>query len=159
MKNRPLRLRIKNLPSNQILQKKPVPTSKNGIEKPLIDNTPRELSQLIPKSASQSSEPVHLIGEKGVAKPLIVLLGKALTAHLAYPKIAIDLNVHGVAVVGFVVHPDGQVTDVRLVESSRADVLDRAAVTAANEISPVKNVGLYLKEPKYIIFGIIFGSR
>jgi TonB family protein len=134
-------------------------TSKNGIEKPLIDDTPRQLSQLIPKSAAHSSEPVHLIGEKGVAKPLIILLGKALTAHMAYPKIAVDLNVHGVAVIGFVVHPDGQVTDVRLVESSHADVLDKAAITAANQISPVKNVGLYLTEPKYIIFGIIFGSR
>ncbi len=146
-------------PNKPMIEKKKMLTSPDGIEKPITERPPQELSQLVPKSAAQSSEPVHLIGEKGVAKPLIVILGKALTAHLVYPKIAIDLNIHGVPVIGFVVHPDGKVTDIRLVESSHIDMLDKAAINAAHEISPVKNVGPYLKEPKYIIFGIIFGSR
>lgn len=142
-----------------MIAKKKIEISSNGIEKPMTERPPQELNQLVPKSAIQSSEPVHLIGEKGVAKPLIVILGKALTAHLVYPKIAIDLNIHGVPVIGFVVHPDGKVTDIRLVESSHIDMLDKAAIAAAHEISPVRNVEPYLKEPKYIIFGIIFGSR
>jgi protein TonB len=146
-------------PKQKRLEKKKIPVSENGIEKPVTEHAPQELNQLVPKSAAESSEPVHLVGEKGVAKPLIILLGKALTAHLAYPKIAIDLNIRGVPVIGFVVHPDGRVTDIRLVKSSSTDILDKAAIQAAQSISPVKNVGLYLKEPKYIIFGIIFGSR
>jgi TonB family protein len=140
------------------VNKKQVPFSQNGILKPATEST-HELSQPLSQSVSESSEPVHLVGEKGVPKPLIILLGKALTAHLLYPKIATDFNLHGVAVVGFVVHPDGQVTDVRLVKSSRTEVLDQEAVLAASQMSPVKNVNLYLKEPKYIVFGIIFGSR
>jgi len=143
----------KNILKNQI------PISPHGIQKPAIENAIHELTQPFSRSASESLEPVHLIGEKGVPKPLIILLGKALTAHLLYPKIATDFNLHGVAVIGFILHPDGQVTDVRLVESSHAEVLDEDAILAAKEMSPVKNVNAYLKAPKYIVFGIIFGSR
>jgi len=147
-------------PQEKKIAKPKIETSPHGIKKPEFDAAaPHPLTQLVPKSAERNSEPVHLVGEKGVPQPLIVLLGKALTAHLAYPKIAIDLRVQGVTVIKFLVHPDGQVTNVSLVQSSKATVLDEAALNAANHISPVKNVDLFLKEPKYIVFGIIFGGR
>jgi TonB family protein len=120
---------------------------------------PQPLTQPVPKTRGREGEPIHLLGEKGVPQPLIVLLGKALTAHLAYPKIAVDWRVHGVTVIRFLVSPDGEVTNVQLLKTSHAEVLDNAALVAAKAISPVKNVDLYLKEPKYIVFGIIFGER
>ncbi|SRR5579883_1761153 len=135
---------------------------KEGIEKP----APNTLST---SSSSQASNqpnvvkissdenPVHLIGDKNVNKPLLVLLGKALSAHLAYPKIAVDFNLRGVVLIGFTVYPDGHVTNVQLVKSSSAQVLDNAALAAANAMSPVKNVNLYLNQPKSLVVGIIFG--
>ncbi len=140
--------------------KKEVPTSKYGIEKPIFDQREVRFNQAVDISPKQSLEPVHLIGDNSkTPQPLIIILGKALTAKLLYPKSAIDLSIGGVSVIGFVLHPDGTVTDVRLLKSSRADVLDEAAVFAASHISPVRNVGPYVKEPMPIVFGIVFGSR
>ncbi len=150
-----------NIPKNQPAKETPhkdVPTSKNGIEKPVFDRDVR-FNQVMDISPKKSSEPVHLIGDTSkTPQPLIIILGKALTAKLLYPKSAIDLSIGGVSVIGFVLHPDGQVTDVRLLKSSRADVLDEAALFAASHISPVRNIGPYVKEPKPIVFGIVFGS-
>lgn len=139
--------------------KKDIPTSKNGIEKPIFDQRQVHFNQVVDISSHKSMEPVHLIGDTSkTPQPLIIILGKALTAKLLYPKSAIDLNIGGVSVISFVLHPDGQVTDVRLLKSSHADVLDEAAVNAASQITPVRNVSSYVKEPMPIVFGIVFGS-
>jgi TonB family protein len=138
---------------------KTIPTSKNGIQKPDFNTRSTKFNQVMDISSAKNGEPVHLIGDnKKVPQPLIILLGKALTAKLSYPKAAIDLTVKGISVIGFILHPDGHVTDVQLLKSSRADILDQAALEAAREISPVKNVEQYVKEPKPIVFGIIFGE-
>ena len=142
------------------IPQKTIPTSKNGIEKPVFNTRAQQFNKMMDITSPKNSEPVHLIGDnKKVPEPLIILLGKALTAKLLYPRAAIDLTVKGMSVIGFVLHPDGHVTDVRLLKSSRADILDQAALSAAKEISPVKNVGQYVTEPKPIVFGIIFGAR
>lgn len=145
--------------STQTPQKE-IPTSKSGIQKPVFNTRSVRFNQVVDISSSKNSEPVHLIGDtKKTPQPLIILLGKALTAKLIYPRAAIDLTVKGVSVIGFLLHPDGHVTDVQLLKTSRADVLDQAALAAAREISPVKNVSQFINEPKPIVFGIIFGSR
>jgi TonB family protein len=149
---------IKDAPAKDT-QKKEVPVSKHGIEKPVFDQREVSFNEVVDISAKNSSEPVHLIGDKSkTPQPLIIILGKALTSKLSYPKSAIDLNVGGISVIGFVLHPDGQVTDVRLLKTSRVDVLDEAAIFAANHISPVFSAGPYVKEPMPIVFGIVFGS-
>ncbi len=107
-------------------------------------------------SHSPETEPVHLIGDKKIDRPLLTLLGKALTKHLIYPKSAIDLNVKGTAVIGFLLYPDGHITDVQLLRTSRAEVLDSAALSAANAIGPVSHISQYLDKPKWMIIGIIF---
>jgi TonB family protein len=97
-----------------------------------------------------------LIGDKKIDKPLLTLLGKALTAHLVYPKPAIDLNVKGTSVIGFLLYPNGQVSDVQLLRTSRADVLDKAALAAASAIAPVQHAAHYIDKPKFMVIGIIF---
>lgn len=135
-------------------------TSKNGIEKPVVINprAARSYSKPIDITSSKDSEPVHLVGEKKIVKPLLKILGKAFTAHLSYPKMAVDFNVHGTALVGFVIHPDGNITDVQLVKSSSAAVLDNAALAAVSQSSPVLNVNPYLNQPTFLVVGVIFGS-
>lgn len=148
----------KNQPPTEF-QKKEMPTSKNGIEKPIFDPREVHFNEAVDISPKKSLEPVHLIGDTSkTPQPLIIILGKAITAKLRYPKSAIDLNIGGISVIGFMLYPDGQVSDVRLLKSSRADVLDEAALFAASHISPVSNVGPYVKEPMPIVFGIVFGS-
>lgn len=105
----------------------------------------------------QTEEPVHLIGDEKVDKSLMVLIGKALSAHLSYPKIAVDFNLRGRALVGFTLYPDGHVTELQLVKSSGASVLDTAVLDAVNAMTPLKNVAEYLTEPQYMVIGVIFG--
>lgn len=108
-------------------------------------------------SISNNTEPVHLVGDKNVDKPLLTLLGKALTRKLVYPKIALDFQVRGIAAVGFLLFPDGEITNVQLVQSSGKGVLDEAAVAGVMAISPVPNVKEYIQAPKFLVVGIIFG--
>lgn len=108
--------------------------------------------------ASRPNEGIRLIGDKGVtAKPLIKLLARDLSSHLVYPKIAADFKVHGVAYIGFTLHPDGEMTDIRLVQSSHASILDQAALNAVQAMRPGNEVGKYLKQAKFLVVGIIFG--
>jgi len=142
---------------------KQIITSKIGIEKKAKD-TPaanprpiRSLNRVMDVSSSKDEEPVHMVGEKGAVQPLLKLLGIAITHQLIYPKIAVDFNTKGTSVMGFVLYPDGHITDVKLLKSSSADVLDQEALSALNAISPLKNAGLYVTKPEYMVIGIIFG--
>ena len=151
-------------PQPQQPQKK-VDTDKQGIEKPVVHESQRQRqSRAMPQpnqfqevDSPQNEQPVHLIGEKNVDAPLLKLLGQGISAHLIYPKIALDFNLRGVSLIRFVVHPNGQITDVQLVKSSSAGVLDDAALAAIHGMSPVYNVGKYVDKPQTIVFGIIFG--
>jgi len=142
----------------ELSPQKIVPTSKLGIKKPTINNIRQllDMHSAVNISRSPETEPVHLIGDKKIDKPLLTLLGKALTAHLVYPKSAIDLNVKGTAVIGFWLDPNGQVRDVQLLRTSRAEVLDRSALAAASAIAPVNHVAQYIDQPKFMVIGIIF---
>jgi TonB family protein len=105
----------------------------------------------------RQNAPVQLVGDKKVAKPLLKLLGQALAAHLTYPKAAVDFRLRGTTLVGFYLQPDGVVTDVQLVRSSGAAVLDHAALAAATAISPVASVAQYVPIARFLVVGIIFG--
>ncbi len=138
---------------------KNIPTSKNGILKPakFTNNEARKINQPIDASASKPTDPVHMVGDEKVDKPLLTLLGKAFYKHLFYPKAAMDFNVRGIAYVGFLLHPDGSITQLQLMKSSGADVLDRAAMNAVSLSAPVKGVNQYLSEEKFLVLGVIFG--
>lgn len=138
---------------------KNIVTSKNGIEKPSTSHSSGvpSANQFQPVKSANDADPVHLIGEKNVDAPLLKLLGQAISKHLVYPKIALDFNTKGVVLVRFTVHPDGTVTDIQMVKSSSAGVLDEAAIAAINAMTPGNNVGKYVDKPKSMVFGIIFG--
>ncbi len=158
-------------PSPQHQQKaieKPKPKDKNGIEKyspdaansaeiPLTSQNVSARSFDSQKTKPTDEDPIHLIGESKVVKPLIKILGRALTAHLVYPKIAIDFNLRGTVHIGFLLSPNGQVSNAEVVKSSGTGVLDDAALRAVNEMSPVPGVNPYLPQSKFLVIGIIFG--
>lgn len=100
--------------------------------------------------------PVYMIGDKLVDDPLKKLLGIAISKHLYYPQVAQELFIHGVVGVGFTLYPDGNVTNVKIVQSSRERMLDAAALSAINEMTPVANVDIYLKKPRFLVVKIIF---
>jgi TonB family protein len=133
-------------------------TSKKVVEEKSIlhELETRQGNQAQSAASTINSEAVHLIGKKKLDKPLLKIIGKALTASFIYPKIAADFHTRGTVVVGFTLYPDGHITALKLVQSSSADVLDQAVLAAVNRMSPVKNVGPYVDKPQYIEFGVIF---
>jgi protein TonB len=140
------------------------PVADDGIEKPIATEAAAKSAKA--QNANQltqidlsKDEPVHMIGNKSIDNPLLTLLGKALTKQLFYPKIALDFRVVGVVLIGFMLHPDGHITDVKLMRSSQAGVLDEAVVKAVHAISPVPHVTQYLKQPKFLVISIIFGNE
>jgi TonB family protein len=144
----------------QSIQKK-MPSSSNGILKPVSQKRVAAQPSSPPKveKIKQETQPIHLIGDKKTPpKPLVKLLGKALAAHLVYPKIAVDFNLKGTTFVGFTLYPDGSVMGARIVKSSGADILDKAALDGVNAMAPLKEIGLYLQEPKFLVVGIIFSG-
>lgn len=134
-----------------------VETSEFGIDKPIVARLVRGALANSATARSENSQQVQMVGDKKVDKPLIKLLGQALAAHLIYPKSAVDFRLRGTTLVGFHLHPDGMVTDVQVVRTSGAEVLDRAAVAAAEAMSPVKAVSQFVPQTRFLVAGIIFG--
>ena len=155
-------------------QEKSKPTSKIGIEKPITAKPEKtqvaEKAQTVPSTptravrkfqameSSRAEQGVHLIGDEKIDKSLRVILGKAISRHLFYPKSAIDYNVTGTVLIGFTLHPDGHVTNIQLVKPSNAGILNSAALSAINEISPVPGVSEFVTEPRTLVVGIIFSG-
>lgn len=131
--------------------------SKYGINKKSIKKQIQHLTQMLPANLSKPDEPVHLIGEDKEVQPLLVILGKALTKRLLFPKAALDFSVKGTSVIGFIIYPDGHLANLQLLKSSGAGILDNEALAAASAISPIANVGQYVKHPQFMVIGIIFG--
>lgn len=140
----------------EVEEKKPV--SKMGIEKPIPEKKKQAQSKTETLSMGNGMQNINLNLQvkNQMDKPLLNLITKSVAAHLVYPKSAIDFRVMGRAMIGFILYPDGHLTDVTLMQSSGAEVLDQAALAAINNIAPVKNVNFYLKEPEPMMMGIIF---
>lgn len=87
---------------------------------------------------------------------LMQLVYRAINQHKHYPYMARRLGQQGKVSVNFVMHPDGQVTDVVVVESSRYSVLDRAAEQAVVAISPFAMAAEYLSYEKVFDIAVDF---
>ena len=117
-----------------------------------------QLSQqaIITQPQQKYQDAIHLVGEEFLDDPLRKLLGKAITAHIFYPDMARELYMRGVVSIELVLHPDGTITNARIIKSSRERILDRAALRAINTSSPINGVDLYVKKPRRLIVNIIF---
>jgi TonB family protein len=139
------------------LDKQGLAQPKKQAATPVIPTNSELKKTVFTKHRETVAEEVNLIGNKKMDAPLLKLLGKALSAHLSYPKPAIDFNLKGLVTVGFMLHPDGNITDIKLVGSSSAGVLDQASLLALHAITPVAGVAPLLKEPTYLVVGFMFG--
>jgi protein TonB len=148
------------------------PVEKNGIEKPVpkksqqsskfkrtfdpstVSFSRESVPEVVP---NRDQEPLRLVGEDKIVKPLVKILARALSKHLTYPRVAADFNLRGIVAVGFVLTPEGYVTEAKVVQSSGAGVLDDAARDAVAAMSPVGDVREFVPEPQFLVIGIIFG--
>ncbi|MDT8282160.1 MAG: TonB family protein [Gammaproteobacteria bacterium] len=77
---------------------------------------------------------------------IVELLHQRISDNKEYPYLARKQRREGVATVAFVLHPDGSIEDAHLVSSSRAQVLDRAALSAVKKIAPFEGARQYLQQ-------------
>lgn len=87
---------------------------------------------------------------------LMQLVYQAISEHKHYPYMARRLGQQGKVTLNFIMHPDGQVTDVMVIESSRYSVLDRAAQDAVVAISPFLMAAEYLSYEKVFDIAVDF---
>ncbi len=70
---------------------------------------------------------------------------QAINREKYYPFMARRRGREGLVKLNFIMHPDGKVTDIAVVQSSRFSVLDDAARQAVAAISPFKLAAQYLE--------------
>lgn len=104
----------------------------------------------------QSIKRLHMIGEQLLDDPLLKQLGRAITSHIHLPDIAKELHLHGTVSIGMMLHPDGDITNIKLLKSSKESMLDVTALDAIKTAAPVNNIDIYLKKEKYLVINIIF---
>ena len=69
---------------------------------------------------------------------------EAINRQKHYPYVARKQRREGMVRLNFIMHPDGQVTDIAIVQSSQYDILDKAARRAVEAISPFQLAAEYL---------------
>lgn len=115
-----------------------------------------EYKQTKSYSTSVPSGAINLKSEKQIDQPLLRILSIATAAKLFYPKAAADFRITGTTQIRFLLSPDGELSDITLIQSSGTGVIDKAALATMNAISPVKGVDLYLKEARYLTVELIY---
>ena len=134
-------------------------TDKLGILPKQKTSTSSETNKEGKKRTLNTSVPmgaINIKSEKPVDVPLLRILSKATQAKLFYPKIAADFRVSGTCKIRFLINPQGEISDVTMVESSGAGVLDNAAMETVKAMSPVQGVSDYLKEPQHLVVALIY---
>lgn len=93
---------------------------------------------------------------RGEKLKLTDLLHQAITAQQHYPESATELKQTGTVSLEFLLHPNGQIENIRIKQSSQFDSLDQAAIEAVQAASPVENINKYLKKPEILWVDILF---
>jgi TonB family protein len=143
---------------NQPVVKKIIPVSKEGI----LKSVPKTTTPA--KPVESNSAPLRYMAgdvtpssaKKTVEDELMRLLFEATNRTMVYPRMGQGFHVTGTVEIRFLISPDGQVSHVTLHKSSQFGPFDEAAFNAISRLSPVQNVDLYLKQPRYITAIIVF---
>lgn len=97
--------------------------------------------------STDASQQRHLILE---------LLHNSISNNKKYPYLARRQRREGTTTVAFVLHPDGTIENTRLINSSQAVTLDRAALSAVENIEPFKAAQEYLERAEEFQVDVVF---
>lgn len=140
---------------------KPTPVDKHAISLgSILSSTNRVLQQQQYDAVAASlknEEPMYLIGDNShPADPLLKLLGRSLSAHFSYPRLAGEMGIKGRVVVSLTLHPEGYYSDIQMVRSSENPDLDAAALRAVNMAPTVTGADRFINKPKHFVIGFVF---
>lgn len=124
--------------------------SEDKVEKPdrdfadqLTDGRQEPLSEDQDKAAAQVAQSTNASQQQHT---ILELLHRRISDNKEYPYLARRQRREGVATVAFVLYPDGRVENAHLVASSHARALDRAALSAVEQIEPFIAAKEYLEK-------------
>lgn len=140
-------------------QEKSEPVSENGLSKPMKLKTPQTLTRTEELSIGKGEQNINLKlkADNKMDHKLLNILTKAVASHLKYPKIAVDFRLKGTTVIGFILSPNGELSEIKVLHSGGNIVLDQEALRAISTVSPLIGINHYLQKPEFIQFAILFG--
>jgi len=112
--------------------------------------------QKVSKKIVTPAQPVLSTNALQQQHSILELLHSRISDNKEYPYIARRQRREGVAKIGFVLNPDGSIHNARLVRSSHANVLDRAALSAVRAIEPFKPAQKYLEQAEAFEIDVVF---
>jgi TonB family protein len=106
-----------------------------------------EIAEPLPMTANEDVQPeVAVDSNEQHRNQLLKLIYLEINKHKHYPFMAKRRGKQGLVRLNFVMHPDGQVSDIAIVQSSRYALLDEAATRAVQSISPFRLAASYLDQ-------------
>lgn len=87
---------------------------------------------------------------------LLKILHDEIAVKQVYPENAVTLKQTGTAKIRFLLHPNGQITHILVLQSSGFSSLDAAASASVQSISPVGEAHAYLTIARFFSLDIIF---
>ena len=108
------------------------------------------------KKIASLEKHIDLTDAKKQEKEILTLLHDAIANAQIYPDEAHVLNQEGVVKIGFILHPDGRLSNIEVLQSSGFQTIDNAALSTLNHLSPLTFASLYLKKETYFSIAMIF---
>jgi len=87
---------------------------------------------------------------------ILELLHSSISSNKEYPYLARRQRREGTSTVAFVLYPDGSIENTHLIQSSQTVSLDRAAISAVEEIEPFKAAQDYLEQAEEFQVDVVF---
>ena len=112
--------------------------------------------QTIEAAAVNTLDDAQDVDTRIVDEQLLKLLHSRISDKKQYPYFAKRQRREGVATVSFVLHPNGDIEDARLVNSSHTELLDRAALSAVEKIEPFEAARDYLETAETFKIDVVF---
>ena len=150
-----LQVELWSLPVTKPMQTPSVPVVVQQLARNMV--TANKALEIEPQPPQQQQQAVQTTTfSYAENEQFVSLLHQAIDQRKRYPTLAQRQRREGLVKLQFVVHPNGQVTDVAVIESSQFDLLDAAALDAVNAISPFMLASTYIQEQRIYDMDIEF---
>lgn len=108
-------------------------------------------------SATQKQSPSYsIVSENKQNMELLNILHKVISEKQIYPQTAIELHQSGTVKIGFTLTPTGELKKIFIAKSSGHNVIDEAAIAAAESVSSVPEAKSYLQHDEMFMVDVVF---
>jgi len=129
----------------EAMQKVPLISRKNS-NKPVRNDLKETIVQNKTKKASSTNaQKVASITSENIKNDLLAYLHHAIQAKQTYPDAALLLEREGRVTLAFILHKNGTIANLRIVQKSGTEGLDQAALQAVEAATPFKEADKFIK--------------